>query len=329
MKRPIRSILLILDPGLSPTPAMSRALALAQALKAQLWIGLFDRGPRLGFWGALDREHAHRLESQMRDQESERLAELRLQLKEQSGLTVRVIDDRERASAERMIEQAVRHDIDLVIKDVGHESALRRLVFLPLDWELLRTSPVPVWLVGAGAQGLPQSIVAAVDPVHPEHGAGALNEEILGLGKMLSDAGAGALRVCSAFSGLPPGLPALDPMGASIGLAHEELYEKLRVEHRDALRALMTRHGLPVECAEMLYGVPTFCLLDAMSAAPPDLLIVGTLRRHGLDRLLMGSTVERLIGAAPCDVLAVPVSAVAVAQAQGRTEGGGQGSIPG
>lgn len=316
MKRAIRNILLVLDPSLVPTPARVRAVALAQSLTAQLWIGLFDRGPRQGARGVLDRPESQRLESQRRDRESERLAKLRLQLKEQTGLAVRVIDDRERASAERIVEQVARHDIDLVIKDAGHESALRRLVFLPLDWELLRTCPVPVWLAGAAPHGMPQSLVAAVDPVHPEHGAGALNDEILGLGKLVSAAGGGSLQVLSAFGGLPPGLPALDPGGVSIGLAQEELYEGLRVEYRNALRALMAKHALPVDCAQLLYGVPTFCLLDALADARPDLLIVGTLRRHGLDRLLMGSTVEQLIGEAPCDVLAVPVSAVAVAQSQ-------------
>ena len=37
---------------------------------------------------------------------------------------------------------------DLLIKEVQHESALKRAFFTPMDWHLLRHCPVPVYLVG-------------------------------------------------------------------------------------------------------------------------------------------------------------------------------------
>lgn len=314
--KPIRRILLVLDPSLQRTPALARAQALAVALKAQLWLALYDRGPQLGVLGLLDRAEAHTLEAMMREQESRRLAELRQAVAEETSLTVHTIDDAHRLSAQRLEAHVAQHDIDLVIKDVGHESALRRLVFLPLDWELLRSCPAPLWMVGAGASGLPKRIVAAVDPVHPEHGSGALNDAIFAMARALRDTGDGHLRVFSAYAGLPAGIQGMDPMGLSLSYSLDELYERLRVEHVAALDRLLAEQGLPADSGTMLYGPTAFSILDALETFQPDVLVVGTLRRHGLDRLLMGSTVERLIGEAPCDIVAVPANAQSAAESE-------------
>ena len=309
----IRRILVVLDPSLLRTPALERGVALARALRAELWLALYDRGPRLGLLGLADRAEAHQLETLMREQESTRLEELRLSVESEVGVVVHGIDASERASGARILDDVTRLQIDLLIKDVGHESSLRRLVFLPLDWELLRSSPVPVWMAGAGSTGLPQRIVVGVDPVHPEHGAGALNDAILGTAQALQKLAGGAhLRVFAAFTGLPAGLQSMDPVGLSLGISFDDLYEQMRVDHQAALDALMLRHHLANDQAVVLYGPAAYSILDAMEGAQPDLLVVGTLRRHGLDRLLMGSTVERLIGEAPCDVLAVPAEAASV-----------------
>lgn len=304
----VRRILVVLDPALLRTPALDRAVALARTLRAELWLALYDRGPRLGLLGLGDRDEAHRLEAMMREQESTRLEELRQSLAEDGTLQVRCIDAPDRASAARILDDIAKHRIDLLIKDVGHESSLRRLVFLPLDWELLRRSPVPVWMVGAGASGMPKRIIAAVDPVHPEHGAGALNDAILDTALGLQELAKGNVRVFSAFTGLPPGLQGMDPIGLSLGTSFEDLYEQMRVDHRAALDTLLARHRLGTDHAVVLYGPAAYSVLDALEGFQPELLVVGNVRRRGLDRLLMGSTVERLIGEAPCDILAVPAT---------------------
>ncbi|TDU31656.1 universal stress protein E [Panacagrimonas perspica] len=309
----IRRILLILDASLSRTPAVERAVAFSRKTGASLWVGLFDRGPRLGVLGILDRADARHIENMMRDQMSTKLDDLKRQLSE-DGLTVHTIDDREAPSVENILRQVAEAQIDLIVKDVGHESALRRLVFLPLDWELLRNSPVPMWMVGAQARPglLPQRIVAAVDPLNPEHGAGPLNDRLLDIAGSFAAAGSGHVRVFTAFGGLPAALRGLDPNGLSISQSYEELYDRLRKEHRQQFDALLKRHAMTNDDAVVLFGPAAPTLLDALEDYQADALVVGTIRRRGIDRLLMGSTVERLIGEAPCDLVAVPAVAQTV-----------------
>ena len=303
----IRRILLLLDDRLGRTPAVERAVALCKAFEAELWLCLHDRGPRLGMLGIMDRSQAHQLEEMMRTQRSERLAELKKSVLDDGVSAVHLIDDQARLTAELVAQDLVELRIDLVIKDTRHPTLIRRLALLPFEWSLLRESPVPVWLVGAHAEPkLPRRIVTAVDPLHPEHGAGRLNDALLESANTLAGKGQGRVRVFSAFAGLPE---MIDPMGMPLGLSGEDLYEQLRIDHRGALASLMRQHGLPADAATVLYGPPVATLLEAIEDFRPDLLVVGTLQRHGLDRLFMGSTVERLIGDAPCDVLTVPAIA--------------------
>lgn len=306
----IRRILLLLDDRLERSAAVDRAVALGKATQAQLWLALHDRGPRLGVLGVMDRPQAHQLEDMMRTQLSERLSDLQQSLVSDGVPAVHLIDDRTRLNADCVVQDVARHQIDLVIKDVGHPSLLRRLVLRPFDWSLLRESPVPVWLVGnRPGTAVPKRIVVAVDPVQPEHGAGRLNDALVETGRMLAGLGGGQLRVFSAFAGLPTGLQGLDPMGMSINLTGDDLYEELRGQHRDALHALLRDHQLSADAAMLLYGPAATTLLETIEDYRPELLVVGTLQRRGIDRLFMGSTVERLIGEAPCDVLTVPVIA--------------------
>ena len=310
----IRRILLLLDEKLERTPAVERAVALAQSLKAELWLALHDRGPSLGVLGVMDRQQAHEIEALMRRQVSERLADLKQTLLTDGVPAVHLIDDLTRLTGERVIQDIKERQIDLVIKDVGHPSLLRRILLLPFDWALLRNCPVPVWLVGSAvATRLPRRSVAAVDPVQPAHGAGELNDHILDAARLLAALGPSHVRVISAFAGLPVGLQGLDPMGMSLSLSIDELYEQLRVNHRTAMHALLRSHHLGPDAAMILYGPPAPTLLDALDDFRPDVLVVGTLQRKRLDRLFMGSTVERLVGDAPCDVLAIPLAAREVA----------------
>lgn len=300
-------ILLLLDDRLGRTPALQRAVALSKAFKSELWLALHDRGPRLGVLGIVDRTEAHRLEDMMRTQRSERLADLRRSLLADGVPAVYLIDDRDRLTAERVVKDVSAHEIDLVIKDAGHPSLLRRLVLLPFEWSLLRQCPVPVWLAGSQEQSaLPRRIVAAVDPVQPEHGAGRLNEALLETARTLAREGKGHVRVFSAFAGLAE---VIDPTGMSLGLSAGDLYEQMRRDHRSALATLLREHRFTSDDATVLYGPPAPTLLEAIDDYRPELLLVGTLQRHGIDRLFMGSTVERLIGEAPCDVLTVPAVA--------------------
>ncbi|MFA4969161.1 MAG: TSUP family transporter [Sulfuritalea sp.] len=66
--------------------------------------------------------------------------------------------------------------------------------------------------------------------------------------------------------------------------------------------------GLPVTVTGVVAeGRPEQVILDQARKAGADFIVVGTHGRTGLDRLLMGSVAERVIGFADCPVLAVKI----------------------
>lgn len=53
-------------------------------------------------------------------------------------------------------------------------------------------------------------------------------------------------------------------------------------------------------------GKPAETIVSWAASKQPQVLILGTHRRHGVDHLLLGSVAERVLRQAPCAVLIVP-----------------------
>ncbi|MFZ0135212.1 MAG: universal stress protein [Desulfobacterales bacterium] len=77
--------------------------------------------------------------------------------------------------------------------------------------------------------------------------------------------------------------------------------------HRQLIRRLpeSLRSDTPFT-AVVLQGNPADSLMDYAAANAIDLIVVGVRPRHGLQKLLIGSTTETLLRRAPCEVLTVP-----------------------
>lgn len=98
----------------------------------------------------------------------------------------------------------------------------------------------------------------------------------------------------------PPGLNPEYPvnrlyLGELMKQAARELVE---------LNARAADRGIPVH-TRVATGIPSEEILAAAAAEDPDLIVVGTRGKTGLAHVLLGSTAERIIRAAPCPVLAV------------------------
>lgn len=52
-------------------------------------------------------------------------------------------------------------------------------------------------------------------------------------------------------------------------------------------------------------GAPNDEIVAAVQAESPDMLVVGTHGRSGLERLMMGTVAEQIVKSAPCPVLTV------------------------
>ena len=98
----------------------------------------------------------------------------------------------------------------------------------------------------------------------------------------------------------PAGLDAESPVHQ---LYLAELMKQATRELVD-VKARAVNRGVSVE-TKIATGIPSEEVLAAAAGEDPELIVVGTRGKTGLAHILLGSTAERIIRAAPCPVLAV------------------------
>lgn len=294
-----KRLLLIADPNMRHSAALQRASALAEASGAALHIAAFIE-PFVSFV---------LLDKNAREQIRERyLQEYRAWLADETGLmrSKGITVTSEVAWTGETLKEILQHvtemQPDLLIKDVQHEPAFKRAFITPLDWHLLRECPVPIHLLGPLVHALPRKVVAAVDPSRLAAQSSELNEQII-------QAATGLALQCDAELHL---LHSYDPSSAFLaeGGAGGVGWSNLAGEMRDAQErlfvALAERYGVPTERRHFILGSPISALSDFARQLTADVLVMGTVQRKGLDKLV-GSTTEHILHQVPCSILVVKV----------------------
>lgn len=292
-----KRLFLIADPVNLQSAAMQRAAALASASGAELHIAVFIEPvvPLL-----LDKDLRDTARKNYLQEQRYKLNEAAKPLRA-NGLSVTCqavfTDD----VLEEIGQYAAELQPDLLIKDVLHEPLLKRVFTTPLDWHLLRESPVPVHLVSAdNLQALPRRVIAAVDPSRPETQISGLNERII-------HEAIGLALQCNAELHL---LYAYDPAQAYVtdaggsGLAWADLAKDMRHSLEKLFASLAEEHGVPPERQQFVTGAARTAISECAHRLEADVLVMGTVHRQGDNRLL-GSTTEHLLHKAPCSILAI------------------------
>jgi universal stress protein E len=283
-------LLLIADPSLRHTAALQRAAALAQASGAALHIAVFveplarydNNFQQLPPDGQLD-EHRQWLQEQ-----ATRLSNQGIQVTTEAIFSNDPLTE--------ILLHVAQMQPDMLIKDAQHESALKRVFITPLDWHLLRECPVPLHLVSTAEQALPRKVVAAVDLSNPETQISGINEQIIRAANGLALQCAAELHLLHVYD-LSPIIPWDDVWPADFA-------EALRHSLLTAFTALADSYGVPPERRHFVKGSPLKAIASFAVHNQTDVLVMGTLHRHGLSTLI-GSTAEYILYQAPCNILAV------------------------
>ncbi|MSU97545.1 universal stress protein [Pseudomonas mandelii] len=288
-------LLLIINPALRHSPAIKHAAALARASGASLHIAAFIPSFKLlSLLEEGDREQARqRYLQDHRDW---------LQVQAETLRCEGIDATTEVAWAENMEQDILDHvtemQPDLLIKQVQHESALKRAFFTPLDWYLLRHCPMPVYLVGGRGDGWPRKIVAAVEVSDTESPDNTLNDRIIRQANSLAiqcDAELHLLYACDISAAF---LADMD------GLTLADLTKALRKDLQQAFVKLAGQYGVPADRRHLVSGHPVKALSEFAHEHEVDVIVMGKVQSSGVDKLL-GSTTEHILYQVPCNVLAV------------------------
>ena len=184
----------------------------------------------------------------------------------------------------------------IVFKDTHHHNLLKRTIFSNTDWRLIRKCPVPLYLAKPREMPPHPIVYAAVDPLHEHDKPAELDHAIMDLGQRFAGYLSGELHAVHTYDLRE--LLAATPVG-------ERVREMEGRQHRDEFNAFVSNYDLPDGRAHFVEGLPEAKLPVLTQAEHAGLIVIGAVSRRGLDRLIIGSTAERVLDRLGCDLLVV------------------------
>lgn len=218
-------------------------------------------------------------------------AELMAETLRAAGLKVQVVGLWGSPPHQAVVEYIRKSQPSLVVKSTRQHNRVARLFLANEDWELVRHCPAPLLLVKGKEWSQPPTVIAAVDPNHLRDKPASLDAKLIGHALEWSDRFAGEAHLYH-YDWTPP-------LTGLYSLKIDKVAEAAK------LSALGKAYGIaedrchwtdePIE-----ESLPALC--ESLDAA---VVVMGALSRSAIDRLLIGSTAERLLDYLRCDVLVV------------------------
>ncbi len=288
------SILVILDKPKHAQTALVRAKSLAEATNAHLHLVSFA-------WLAMAEEKdvfdAHQRRAMKKAVLDERKVWLRQQVLDNKLMAADVstevvwTDD----IAGWVQDSVADGKTHLVIKSVHHS---KTLMHTPLDWDLLRRCGVPLLLVSTKRKRKSGNVLATLDLRNSDRKHQVMNLRVLDAAKRFAELGGGKMHCVSAveYSVVLRDLDIID-----VRKKHKEA--KQRSAH--LLEALLEPYDIAKARVHMPAGKVGQMVNSVARKIDADLLVVGSSAHRRLGEVLIGSSAEKILSRANCDVLAV------------------------
>ena len=203
---------------------------------------------------------------------------------------------------EGIVRHARKHKADLIVAECHAGRRLAPWLLHLTDWELLRTSPVPVLLVKSGATWEELNVLAAIDPSHRFAKPAKLDSRILSAATEFSRALKGTLHVAHSYVPLPAGSV---PMAGASPLLVSQVVEGAEVRAKRDLKTALEDRRIPRSNVHLVQGTPIDTIPRLAQQLGSELVVMGALSRSGLKRMLIGNTAERILNSLNADVLVV------------------------
>ncbi|MGH8285850.1 MAG: universal stress protein [Steroidobacteraceae bacterium] len=219
------------------------------------------------------------------------------------GLRVTTRAEWDFPAADAIVRRATATRADLIV--AGRHAGKHTIAWLLglTDWELLRTSPVPVLLVKSTQLYRRPAVLAAIDPAHAFAKPSKLDSEILRIGAEITRATRGSLHALHSYLPNPFVAPALAET-TSAGFA-VQLRKDAEKTARARFDKALASTDIPSSRRHLLDSHPVDAIPSAARRTRSAIVVMGAISRSGLKRLFIGNTAERVLDRLTCDVLVV------------------------
>ena len=287
-------ILVFLDRDLkAPQPALSKGLKLGRAAGLPVTVMVNSDSAAMRRAVGLDEERRRAAEKQIHKAWEKRIDALC----GDHQVEKRIVACRDSEQALRDAVRDCRPALSVV--HTSEEGRLRRHLFTPRDWLLIRHAPGAVLCVHSDPWSDTPRFTAAVEPEEQE---GGLDDRVIDAAGYWCEQVHGDLEAVHVLE---------HPDETLLLVAGEALPEyaasaaNIRDYHQKALDAFAERHALDKARTTLLEGPVSRTLAGYCEEQGSDCLVAGTVRRNPLERMLLGATAEGLLTRAGCDVMVV------------------------
>ena len=290
------SVLIVADRAGEHQVALARGLSLAAAMGWDAEVVGFCYEPLDGIDNVAQKREAKRTLMDHRRAEVE--AEIERHRRDDVKVTVAIgfekfvhlwVDTR----CERMSHQAV-------VK-TAHRS--ETFLYTPTDWHLLRECAAPV-LIAAEAIWHPTRSIVAVDLGSHSRVKRSLNKTVVETAQRYAEALRYPLHLLHVIH-----VPAVL---TELHLVDEQAHaDKVRGAVRDNAAKLCKACGIDEANVHIEHGAVDETIAEVSARLEAQLVVMGTVGRHGVNAKLIGNTAERVLHRLPTDVLALKPEAKA------------------
>lgn len=300
----LEQILCVIDPTSEEQPAMQRGAWIAKACGAKVELYICYYNEYLSGGRLFDSPSLEETRKEITAGYAKRLDGLATRLKE-DGLEVTTRAVWDHPLYESIVRHAAAINADLVFKDAHHHSAISRALLTNTDWNLIRTCASPLWLVKPRAIPDRAAFIAAIDPMNEHDKPAALDDQILVLGKTLTETVDGELHAFHAYDPRMAIATATASAYVPVSLPFDEMEEQMRQLHGTRFDEIIEFHGIEKNHAHLVSGLTHEELPALAGKLDAAVVIMGAVARNRLQRLFIGSTAERTLDQLPCDLLIV------------------------
>ena len=300
----LKKILAVVDPTVVDQPAARRAAWLAKNSKAELellvcYYNEYLSGDRLFDSPSLDKARHDIIEGH--EKHLEKYAEpLR-----SSGLVVKTSAIWDHPLYEGIVRHAIANDSDLIVKDTHHHSAVTRALLTNTDWNLIRTCPMPLWLVKPTKLADKPVFVAAIDPMHQNDKPAALDDEILHVAKGIANTVDGEVHAFHAYDPRIAVATATANAYIPVSLPFDEIEKQMHEDHEKRFIEITNFHEIDKKNAHLVAGLTHEELPAIAEKLDAAVVVMGAVARNRWKRLFIGATAERTLEDLPCDLLII------------------------
>lgn len=219
------------------------------------------------------------------------------------GVKVRCAAEWDYPPHEAIVRRAEAIGADLIVAECHRGKRLSPWLLHLTDWELLRTSRLPVLLLKNAKRWRDPVVLAAVDPSHARAKPARLDAEIVARATSITRTLKGTLELMHASFPSGFGLMLGDPAIGAQSIAM--VYEQQQALGRKRFERFAHKYGVPQASRHLVESDPQFAIPHVARKVGADLVVMGAVSRSGLKRVFIGNTAEKVLDSLPCDVLVI------------------------